>query len=198
MDDVLGVLLAAGTGSRFDGRNKLLAPLDEEPLVTHAARTLFEVPYEERVAVLGYEADRVDDALSGFDLQTVRNPDYADGQATTVARGTRVAARRDATAAVFHLGDMPCVNPATVRAVIAAAAETDAGIVVPTYDGQRGNPALFAEEHFDRLRDVTGDRGGRALFECYPVERVPVDDPGIHRDVDTVADLDALREECEQ
>jgi molybdenum cofactor cytidylyltransferase len=114
-----------------------------------------------------------------------------------VARGARVAAEREAGAAVFHLGDMPCVDPATIRAIVEVAQETDAGIVVPTYEGRRGNPVLFAADHFGRLQDGSGDVGGRALFDEHSVEYVPVDDPGIHRDVDTVAALDALRDECD-
>ncbi|WP_435346611.1 nucleotidyltransferase family protein [Haloarchaeobius sp. HRN-SO-5] len=197
MPGVLGVLLAAGTGSRFDGRNKLLAPLDGDHVVRHSARALLSAPVDDRIAVLGYEADRVAEALADLDVETVHNPDYAAGQATSVAVGARVAAERDATAAVFHLGDMPCVRPATIRALLDAADGSDAGIVVPTFEGRRGNPVLFGAEHFDRLQDVSGDTGGRVLFERYPVERVPVDDPGIHRDVDTEADLEALRAACE-
>lgn len=197
---VVGVLLAAGTGSRFGDGQKLLADCAGEPLVRHAARTLRDAALDGVVAVLGHERERVAAALpDGVD--TVDNPDYADGQATSVARGARAAADRGAAAAVFALGDMPCVDPATVDALVAAYRrldrETGADIVVPTVEGRRGNPVLFGAAHFDALQDVAGDRGGRALFDEFPVERVPVDDPGIHRDVDTEADLRELADGCE-
>lgn len=196
MPVVIGILLAAGTGTRFDGGNKLLADLDGEPVVTHAARTLAESPVDDVIAVLGHDGFEVATAIAGFDLSTVHNPHFAEGQGTTVARGARAADEAGADAAVFQLGDMPCVDPGTVAAVVEAFAETDAGIVVPTDDGERGNPALFAAEHFDRLQLLSDDTGGRVLFENHPVERVPVDDPGVRRDVDTVDDLDALRDDC--
>jgi molybdenum cofactor cytidylyltransferase len=48
---------------------------------------------------------------------------------------------------------------------------------------------LFGAPRFDALASVEGDTGGRALIAREPVERVAVDDPGIHRDVDRPADL---------
>jgi molybdenum cofactor cytidylyltransferase len=195
---VVGLLLAAGTASRFGDEQKLLAELDGEPLVRHAARTLIDADIDGVVAVLGHERERVAAALPP-EVATVHNPDYADGQATTVARGVRAAADRGAAAAVFALGDMPCVAGETVDALVAAYRnpETTADIVVPTYEGRRGNPVLFGAAHFDALQDVSGDRGGRALFDSYPVERVAVDDPGVHVDVDTAADLRELFVDCE-
>lgn len=199
---VLGVLLAAGTGSRFEAGNKLLANLGGAPVVVGAARALVgahdEGHLDDLVAVLGHESDRTGQALAGLPLETVENPSYEAGQATSVARGTRVARDRDADAVVFGLGDVPCVSPETVRALVETWRERDAGIVVPTYQDRRGNPVLFDERHFDELLAVDGDSGGRELFADNPVERVAVDDPGIHLDVDTVEDLDALRARCEE
>jgi molybdenum cofactor cytidylyltransferase len=40
-----------------------------------------------------------------------------------------------------------------------------------------------------RLLEISGDTGARRLLQEYPVQNVPVLDPGIHRDVDTPADL---------
>ncbi|MFC4405557.1 nucleotidyltransferase family protein [Haloarchaeobius iranensis] len=192
---VVGVLLAAGTASRFGDGQKLLAELDGEPLVHHAARTLLDANVDGIVAVLGDRRERVAAALPEG-VETVHNPDYAEGQATTVARGVRAAADRGADAAVIALGDMPCVDAGTVAALVDAFRGTGSDIVVPTAEGRRGNPVLFGAAHFDTLQSVSGDRGGRALFDSYPVERVAVADPGIHLDVDTEDDMQALAERC--
>lgn len=192
---VVGVLLAAGTASRFGDDQKLLAELDGEPLVRHAARPLLDANLDGVVAVLGDERERVAAALPP-DIETVHNPAYADGQATTVARGARAAADRGADAAVLALGDMPCVDAGTVAALVDAFQRTGSDIVVPTNEGQRGNPVLFGAAHFDALQAVGGDRGGRALFDSYPVERVAVEDPGIHLDIDTEDDVRTLAERC--
>jgi molybdenum cofactor cytidylyltransferase len=195
---VLGVLLAAGTGSRFEAGNKLAADLAGEAVVARAARTLVDARaaghLDDAVAVLGHEAELVAEALADLPVGAVENPAYEAGQSTSVARGVRLAEDRGADAAVFALGDVPCVAVGTVAALVDAWRDAEAGIVVPTHDGRRGNPVLFDERHFQELRALSGDAGGRSLFERYPVERIAVDDPGVHRDVDTVADLAALRE----
>lgn len=194
---IVGVLLAAGTGSRFGGEHKLLADLDGEPVVARAARSLAASSLDDRVAVVGHERDRVERALPES-FAVVGNPDYERGQSTSVRRGVAAARERGADAALFALGDMPTVSVETVDALLAAYREREsgnAGIVAPRYDGRRGNPVLFDARYFDALADVEDDAGGRAVLESESVRWVDVDDPGVHRDVDTVADLRALREE---
>lgn len=198
--DVVGVLLAAGLGTRFEGGNKLLArvhprsgagdPTERQPIVKLAAEGLVAAPVEDAVAVLGHEAERVREALGPVAIHTVENPDYESGQASSVARGVDWARERDADAALFALGDMPWIEPSTYRRIRDRWEETAASIVVPEYDGQRGNPVLFGATHFDALARVSGDVGGRELIARNPVERVAVDDPAIHRDVDSEADVD--------
>jgi molybdenum cofactor cytidylyltransferase len=90
---------------------------------------------------------------------------------------------------------MPAVDPTTVDALLKSFTDEPGSIVVPTESGSRGNPVLFGASHFDALAEVTGDRGGRALIAACPdVVRVPVDDTGIHRDVDRPEDLNSVRE----
>lgn len=191
---VVGVLLAAGRGTRFDDGDKLLADLDGEPVVRRAARCLVEADLQRACAVLGHDADRVAGALADLPLEVVRNPDFEAGQSTSVARGVEWADERAADAAIFALGDLPRVSPATVRVLVDRWRETGAGIVVPEHRGRRGNPVLFDARHFDALERVEGDVGGRELIRHgEDVVRIGVDDPGILQDVDTEADLDELR-----
>lgn len=196
---VVGVLLAAGLGTRFEGENKLLAavsaesgegkPSGREPVVRLAARNLVAAPVDEAVAVLGHEASAVREALGGVEIQTVGNPEYESGQGSSVARGVAWAREQNADAALFALGDMPWVAPSTYQHVLNRWRESDEEIIVPEYEGQRGNPVLFGAAHFDKLESVTGDVGGRELIAQNPVERVNVYDPGIHRDVNEQSDL---------
>jgi molybdenum cofactor cytidylyltransferase len=190
---VAGVLLAAGSGSRFGDENKLLVTLDGDPLVRHAARTLVEAGLSPLVVVVGFEADRVAAALDGLPFEVVENDAYREGQATSVERG--VAALGPAVdAAVFALGDMPRVDPATVRRLVDAYDVGTWTALAAAVGGRRGNPVLFDRRHFDALGDVSGDRGGREiLLSGERSALVETGDPGVRRDVDTPDDLDALR-----
>jgi len=193
---VAGVLLAAGTSSRFGEGNKLLATLNGESLVRHAARTLAEAAVEPLVAVVGADGDRVAAALDGLGFSVVENPNYAAGQATSVRAGVHaVRDASDVAGAVFALGDMPLVASASVDALVAAYRGSEATALAAAFDGERGNPVLFDSQYFDVLADVDGDVGGRdILLSGDDSVLVETGDSGVRRDVDTRTDLDRMRE----
>lgn len=193
-DDVAGiggVILAAGKGTRFEGGNKLLADVEGTPIVRRAAETLCQSSLDDIVAVVGHEGDRVAAALADLDLSIRDNENYAAGQSVSVRLGVDAARDADWDAIVFMLGDMPFVRPPTVDALRTAYATGDGSIVVPTYEGQRGNPVLFGRQHYDALSAVSGDRGGRDLIENHEnTVFIDVDDPGVTRDIDSQRDLE--------
>ncbi|WP_440769506.1 nucleotidyltransferase family protein [Natronorubrum sp. DTA28] len=189
---VAGVLLAAGTSSRFGSENKLLATIEGEAIVRRAARTLLESDVDPVVAVLGHETDRVRAALEGLPIETVVNEAYDTGQASSLRTGIRAIRDREeeCEAAVVGLGDMPFVAPATVNALLTAYAENAGDAIAPAFEGVRGNPVLFDEQFFDALGDVDGDVGGREiLLESDASVLVAVDDPGVRRDIDRPDEL---------
>lgn len=187
---VVGVLLAGGTSTRFGEANKLLAELDGDPLVRHAARTLLSADLSEVVAVLGYEADAVGATLGDLGVRTVRNPEYEEGLSTSVVRGVEAARDLGADAAVFLPGDMPGVDPATVGLLVEAHRAGLGTALAAAHEGRRGNPVLFDEEHFGALLKLEGDVGGRpVLVGSDDGALVETGDPGVVEDVDTTEDL---------
>jgi CTP:molybdopterin cytidylyltransferase MocA len=95
-------------------------------------------------------------------------------------------------AVVVTLGDQPRMSPDAIRRVIAARGNR-AAAVRATYGGEPGHPVLLERELFKRLRNVTGDHGARNLLLSVRTRDVPCDDLGGGADVDTAAQLDALR-----
>jgi CTP:molybdopterin cytidylyltransferase MocA len=93
---------------------------------------------------------------------------------------------------VVTLGDQPFVSPDAIRRVIAARGN-GAAAVRATYHGAPGHPVLLERRLFERMRDVTGDHGARNLLISVQTREVPCDDLGGGQDVDTPAQLDALR-----
>ena len=69
------------------------------------------------------------------------------------------------------------------------ALEQGAGIAAPMYRGQRGNPVGFSRRYLPQLLALQGDQGARGILRQYPVHEVEVDDAGILQDIDTPADL---------
>jgi CTP:molybdopterin cytidylyltransferase MocA len=184
-----GLVLAAGGGTRFGG-TKQLARLGGRPLVEHALRAMAAAPVGRMVVVLGSGAQ---DVLSGVDLHgadPVICDRWQEGQSASLACG--LAELEDAEAVVIILGDQPHVSPDAIRRVIAARGNGAAGVRA-TYHGEPGHPVLLERRLFERLRDVSGDHGARNLLLSVPTRDVPCDDLGGGDDVDTPAQLDALR-----
>jgi len=192
-----GVILAAGQSSRYEPGNKLLATIDGTAVVRHVAETACRSPLSEVIAVLGYENAAVAAALDGLSLSMGHNSDYAAGQSTSVRQGVDHAQESGWDAALFLLGDMPFVRAETIERLIEAYRTGTPTIVVPEHEGTRGNPVLFDSHHFEALASISGDRGGRDLIESTEQTAfVEVEDPGIHWDIDTDADLAEFGDRC--
>lgn len=185
---VAGIVLAAGTSSRFGQQNKLLTPIDGKPLVRHAVDPVCEVlPHV--LVVLGHEGDAVRSAIDDLPVSFVQNEAYATGQASSVRCGLQ-AVGPAVDGALFALGDMPDVQPGSIEMLVNAFGAGVGDPVVAAYDGQRGNPVVFGQQYFERLAAVSGDIGGRAILESAPdIALVATGDPGVSRDINTPADL---------
>jgi molybdenum cofactor cytidylyltransferase len=193
---VVGILLAAGRGRRFDPaglRNKLLQPLADAggaPVVAASARKLLAaVPRV--VAVVPPEDGGVSVLLAGLGCEVTVCPGADSGMAASLVHALRHSladAAHPPAAWLVALGDMPHVAPATLS-VLAAALADGAPIVAPVMEGRRGNPVGFGRVHLDALLALEGEQGARRLLQGSPVIDIPVADPGIFRDIDTQDDL---------
>src|SRR5437588_178797 len=78
--------------------------------------------------------------------------------------------------------------------LLASVGDERRSIVVPLYDGVRGNPVLFAKEVFAELRAVEGDVGARGVIERDRARVTYLEwEGGAPRDVDTPEDLEDVR-----
>lgn len=186
---IAGLLLAAGAGTRF-GRPKQLAHLDGRPLLEHSIRALSASLVDRVVVVVGASADAVIAGVDGGGASFVVCDRWDEGQSASLACG--LAELADCEAVAITLGDQPRMSPEAIARVIAARGE-DFDAVRATYGGHPGHPVLLERRLFGRMRDVTGDRGARSLLRSVSTREVPCDDLGGGEDVDTPAQLEALR-----
>ncbi|WP_322061981.1 nucleotidyltransferase family protein [Paraburkholderia sp. J63] len=187
-----GVLLAAGTGSRFDPdglRNKLLAPLPNGVSVAHEAAHRLLMVTPKVIAVVRPGAEALAHVLNDAGCDVVFAAAAVRGMGASLAAA--IEADTEGESWIVALADMPRIASATIEAV---ARELDAGqpLVAPFYREQRGHPVGFGLMHRAALLALDGDTGARALLNSPSLARIDVDDPGILRDVDTPADLNGL------
>jgi molybdenum cofactor cytidylyltransferase len=188
---IVGLLLAAGRGSRFDNsgkENKLLAKYLGSNVVGHSALNLAKV-VERRIAVIRPSAIELRKQLERAGYKVVECPDAASGMGHSLAWGVAEAMKAfDMQMLIVALADMPSVKTETISQLITEAQHTG-DIVAPVYQGRRGNPVVFQPAHFERLSRLSGDRGASQFMQSEKITLVEVDDPGIHRDIDSPEDL---------
>jgi molybdenum cofactor cytidylyltransferase len=190
------VVLAAGRSTRMGGPNKLLAEIRGRPLVRIASEEALASGASPVIVVTGHQRAEIEKALGGLPVRLAHNPDFADGLATSLKAGIR-ALPSDVDAAIVCLGDMPCIDPKLMRQLMAAfAPERGVLVVVPTFEGKRGNPVLWSRRFFPDLMAIEGDVGARHLIGRYgeAVVEVPVA-KGTLVDVDTPESLAELKAE---
>jgi CTP:molybdopterin cytidylyltransferase MocA len=182
-EQVAGVLLAAGRGSRL-GTPKALVEVGGQRLVDRGVALLAGGGAAPVLVVTG----AVEVNLPGVTI--VPNPDWATGMGSSLAAGLR-ALPATCAAAVVALVDQPLIGPAAVSRLIAAF-HAGAGVAVASYDGRPRNPVLLARRHWPRvLAETAGDAGARTFLRAHPdlVTFVECGDTGRPDDVDTPEDL---------
>ena len=191
---IAAVILAAGQSRRMGKRNKLLIPVDGKPMVTQVADCLLSSQAAPLAVVTGHDYAAVEAALPEGRFALTHNPDYASGLSSSLKRGL-AALPDDIDGVLVCLGDMPRLSPKAVDRLIAAFDPLEGrAICVPTWQGKRGNPVLFAKRFFAEMQEVAGDVGARALIgeHAEAVCEVPMDDDAVLVDVDTPEALAAL------
>lgn len=191
---IAGLVLAAGRSTRFGAENKLLAPFAGRAMLAHVLDRAGEAGLDPVLVVTGHEAEAIRTTAGGSAATFLHNPRFAEGLSTSLGAGV-AALPEDVGAALILLGDMPRVSAATLRRLIAAAAENPAAqAFVPSFAGRWGNPVLVKRALFPSLAKLHGDQGARKLLEASRevVEEVAVDDPGVLADFDTKAALSSI------
>jgi molybdenum cofactor cytidylyltransferase len=190
---VVGILLAAGIGRRFDptgSRLKLIEPAPGGPhagvpLAVAALRNLRAVTTDVVAVVRAADSTaqhQLHQLLAAEGAQLAVCPDAAAGMGHSLACGVR--SRIDATGWVIALADMPGIAPATIAAVRDAIAHGHEA-AAPVHHGRRGHPVGFGRVCREELLALTRDTGARGVFDRHSPLLIDVEDPGCLLDIDT-------------
>jgi molybdenum cofactor cytidylyltransferase len=188
---ICGLILAAGAGTRFGERPKLLAELDGRPLLDHAVRAQCAVPEIERIAVvLGAFAEEILARVDFRRAEPVICERWQEGQSASLRRGIEFLTEAgDVSRVIVTLGDQPRMTSEVIGRFVHEPPGTRA-----VYEGRLGHPVVLGPVQMRAIASLRGDHGAREVLrgggtiECGQVSRA--------RDVDTPEDLEAIRHEA--
>ena len=189
------VIQAAGKGSRFHSDHyKLLAPVDGVPMILRTLQPVLEAGFDDVLAVIGAHADEMRNVLVNYPVRIIENTEWEKGQSTSLAAGVRAAADTSDRVCLL-LGDQPFLRTSTLRALLAESDAHPSEIIVPFYQGKRGNPIIVPASLYGLLLELSqGDMGGKKLLQTAGYHELSVEDQGILRDVDTIEELKNMSE----
>jgi molybdenum cofactor cytidylyltransferase len=190
------IVLAAGKSTRM-GRPKANLSLDGgETFLSRIVRTFHAAAADDVVVVVGHEADAIVTAFSqsGPAARFVTNPEYENGQFSSLLRGLNAVDRPGVIAVLLTLVDVPLVTADTVRAVIDHYRRTHAPIVRPVRGLEHGHPVLIDRSLFDEIRHADPAVGAKAVVRAHAsaIGDIQVDDDGAFLDVDTVEEYERM------
>lgn len=189
------VLLAAGSASRMGHRPKSLLELGGVPLIRRQLIALSGAGVDEVVVVLGYYADRIEEAVKEFPVTLVRNPDPDAGQVSSLRVGLQaLSVKLDAV--LVALADQPLINSQDINDLIGAYKKRPQGtqVVQPTVDGLPSNPVMFSADVREQILSGDVNVGCRQWQSAHP-DQVHAWVSTNHRyrtDVDTLEDIAAF------
>ena len=196
MPGITAILLAAGESSRM-GQSKPLLPWGDLPLIQYQVKSLAKAGASPIVVVLGHNSTEIAPyVVNSPTLQTVINPNYAEGKTTSIRLGASQV-RDDVDGILLLAVDQPRPSE-LVGQVIEEHLRSAALITHPTYNGRGGHPIIFAGSLKSELLAITEEQQGiREVVGRHQesIRTVAVDSPIARVDLNTMDDYEsALRE----
>lgn len=172
------VILSGGASSRM-GSPKALLPYQGRPFLEHLLHVTALPEIGARRVVLGADAEAIAKAVHLKANEMVINPQWEKGQLSSIHAAIRkLPAGTDGM--LLCLIDHPLISAALVQDLIEHFYKSKKPIVLPTYDGRRGHPVIFAASLYQDLLRAPLDTGARAVVWAHAseVEEVPTNEEG--------------------
>jgi molybdenum cofactor cytidylyltransferase len=181
---ICAVVLAAGLSSRM-GVQKLLLPFGGKTVIGHIVDQLLASTIGDVHVVVGHQADRILQELSGRVISIVKNSNYETGMLSSVRCGLRNLPE-ECRAVMVVLGDQPSITTELIDQMLQSFATTEKSILVPLHKGKRGHPILFSSHYRDEILTHYEDVGLRGLLHKHSddVFELAISVPSVLRDMD--------------
>jgi CTP:molybdopterin cytidylyltransferase MocA len=153
----VAIILAADSGQDFPS-TKYLASVHGRSIVAQAIESCLAWDVDERVVVLGSEAERVAETISDPGMTVLIDPEWAEGASSPIRAALDLVTRNRAVErCVLARADHLDIRPEIVNELISVALSSDADAVVPKYRYVRGLPVVIGPDMWGHLLGQEGD-----------------------------------------
>jgi len=210
---ISAVVLAAGESSRFNAKIKALLKINETTFIEKIIQDLLSTEVSELIVVFGAHFGEIINHINipGFEelkpvlsdsrdrynlnnnIKLILNRRWKKGQLSSLREGIKNLSP-ESEGVLFTLVDHPLVERKTYNTLISTWKENPHCIVIPTFMGRKGHPAIFPQRLYSSLLEEQLAGGARDLIyrEIDSVLFVPISDRGVITDIDTMEDYKTI------
>ena len=176
------IILASGFSKRM-GCNKLTLPYRGKLIIENLVDEILKIKFNE--VILLYRDEAVKKVLEYKPIYLVQNHNAERGMSQSIKLGVANSSACDGY--MFFVGDQINLKEELILKLIHSFEKDIKSIVVPLYNGERGNPVIFPVEFKEKLLELSGDKGGRVIIDefkhrvCY----VNIKEKSLGIDIDT-------------
>ena len=188
---MLAAVILSGGASRRMGSPKALVSYQGASFLEHLLGVTRHPAISVRRVVLGPDAEEISRQVRLEPEEIVLNKEWEKGQLSSIHAALR-SLPAGTEGMLLCPVDHPLVSATLVNNLIVTFRETNAPVVLPTFEGRRGHPVIFAAAMYEELLQAPVETGARAVVWAHKheVQEVSTTEEGC---VLNLNDPDALR-----
>lgn len=191
------IVMASGMSKRMN-ENKLLLTIDNKMIFEYVLDTISKIKFDEVIVVTRFK--EIIDYSKKYNYKIVNNNNFEEGQSSSIRLGVNSAKKNNAY--MFFVADQPFVKEKTINYILEEYNKNNDGIIVPYYNGVKGNPVVFGNRFRQELLNLSGDKGGSIVIKenMDKVKNVFIktEDNFENFDIDNKNDYEVLKKEYEK
>ena len=187
MNDIAGIILAAGASKRM-GRLKQLLPVGEFNLIEVVLQEAFQSFLSSVILVLGHKSETIKrnirpSLLDHQKLKIIDNPGYKNGMSTSIILSLKIV-EEEYDQVMFLLSDMPFLSASIINHLIKGYCDSSSDLCALKIKERRSLPVIVSRKYYPEIHRLKGDIGARDLFVKYADEVALIEAPEGYQDFD--------------
>lgn len=179
--------MAAGMSKRMN-RDKLHMKINNKKIYEYILETIKDCNFHQ-IIVVARDDEILMKAMS-LGYLAVKNNKYFVGQSQSIKLALRNLNLVDGY--MFLVADQPFIRKETIENLCSEFINNPRKIVVPYYNGVKGNPVIFPQSFKEQLMNLEDDQGGTAVINNNKSRVLPVyiETDYENLDIDTLEDYE--------
>jgi molybdenum cofactor cytidylyltransferase len=190
---LFAIIPATGLSLRM-GVPKLLMPWNGKTMIENLIDSLNQAGIFEIIVTVRSDNQKLQKVLNGLSVIPVIPELHPGDMKASVQNGLEFIQNQfhptEDDGWLLTPADFPMISTETVSKLVSHWKQSDADIIIPTYQNRNGHPVLFKWELAKSVFEIPENKGINWVVgnPKWNIDKIPVEDSGIVQDIDTQED----------